>query len=133
MASNKFLNLLHWAMCTATYRRIATAIEMATLLGAFVDCCLFACCPDGRWGNKEQVVARCWQPVASKVALDIPHRAMPSVLLRRTAVTIKMANNGGAFIFCCPFFACHNRSKRPCYGPLKFIESYKVVDYYVIS
>jgi hypothetical protein len=67
------------------------AIDSNTFLGAFVDCCLFACRPGGRWGDTEQVVAQCRHPVASGVALDIPHRAMPSVLLRRTAVAIKTA------------------------------------------
>jgi hypothetical protein len=37
MASSKALNLLHWAMCTVTYRCIAMAIKTATFLGAFVD------------------------------------------------------------------------------------------------
>jgi hypothetical protein len=57
VASNKALSLIHRAMSTVTYRRIAMAIKMATFLGAFVDCCLFACCPGSRWGNTEQVVA----------------------------------------------------------------------------
>jgi hypothetical protein len=65
------------------------AIKTASFLGVFVDCCLFACCPGGRWGDTEQVVAQCWHPVASGVALDMPHWGMPSVLLWRTAVTIK--------------------------------------------
>jgi hypothetical protein len=82
VASNKALNLLHWAMCAVTYRRIAMAIKTASFLGVFVDCCLFACCPGGRWGNTKQVVAQCRRPVASGVALDMLHRAMPSVLLR---------------------------------------------------
>ncbi len=51
VASCEALNLLHWAMCVITYRRIAMAIKTATFLGAFVDCCLFACCPGGRWGD----------------------------------------------------------------------------------
>ncbi len=91
VASSEALDLLHWAICAVTYRRIAMAIKMACFLGVFVDCCLFACCPGGRWGNTEQVVALCRRPVASGVALDMPHWAMPSVLLRCTAVTIKMA------------------------------------------
>ncbi len=74
------------------------ACDVATFLGVFVHCCLFACCSGGRWGNTEQVVAQCWHPVASGVALDMPHRTMPSVLLRRTAVAIKMAGGGGAFV-----------------------------------
>jgi hypothetical protein len=37
----KALNLLHWVMCAVTYRRIAMAINLATFLESFVDCCLF--------------------------------------------------------------------------------------------
>ncbi len=51
VASSEALDLLHWAMCAVTYRRIAMAIKMATFEGVFVDCCLFGCCPGGRWGN----------------------------------------------------------------------------------
>jgi hypothetical protein len=91
VASSEALDLLHWAIHAVTYPRIAMAIKTACFLGVFVDCCLFACCPGGRWGNTEQVVAQCRCPVASGVALDMPHRAMPSVLLRRTAVAIKTA------------------------------------------
>ncbi len=57
VSSSKALDLLHRAMRTVTYRRIAMAIETARFLGVFVDCCLFACCPGVRWGNTEQVVA----------------------------------------------------------------------------
>jgi hypothetical protein len=88
MASSEALDLLHWAMRAVLYRRIAMAIKTASFVGVFVDCCLFACCPGGRWGDTEQVVAQCQHPVASGVALDMPHWAMPSVLLWRTAVTI---------------------------------------------
>jgi hypothetical protein len=98
VASNKALNLLHQGMCTVTYRRIAMAIKTASFLGVFVDCCLFACCPGGRRGNTEQVVTRCRRPVASRVALDMPHWEMPSVLLRRTAVAIETAGGQEAFV-----------------------------------
>jgi hypothetical protein len=98
VAFYKALSLLHWGMCTVTYWRIAMAITLATFLGAFVDCCLFAYCPGGRWGDTEQVVPRCRHQVASRVALDTPHQAMLSVLLRRTAVVIKTAGRQGAFI-----------------------------------
>jgi hypothetical protein len=74
------------------------AINLATFLGAFVDRCLFACCPGGHWGDTERVVAQCRHPVASGVALDIPHWAMPSALLRRTTVAIKTAGGRGAFV-----------------------------------
>jgi hypothetical protein len=53
MASNKASNLLHQAMCAVTFRRIAMAIKVASFLGVFIDCCLFACCPGGRWGDRE--------------------------------------------------------------------------------
>ncbi len=98
VASNKALNLLHQAMCAVTYQRIAMAIGTASFLGVFVDYCLFACCPGSRWGNTEQVVAQCRCPVASRVALDMPHRAMPSILLQRTTVAIEMAGGQGAFV-----------------------------------
>ncbi len=57
VASSEALELLHWAMCAATYRRIAMAIKTASKVGVFLHRCLFACCPGGRWGNFEQVVA----------------------------------------------------------------------------
>ena len=88
VASSEALVLLHRAMHAVSYRRIAMAIKTASFVGVFVDCCLFACCPGGRWGDTERVVARCRHPVASGVALVMPHWAMPSVLLWRTAVTI---------------------------------------------
>jgi hypothetical protein len=91
VASSEALDLLHWGMCAVTYRCITMAIKMASFAGVFVDCCLYACCPGSRWGDTEQVVAQCWHPVASKVALDMPHQAMLSVLLRLTAVAIETA------------------------------------------
>ncbi len=91
MTSSEAPDLLHWAMQAVLYRRIAMAIKMASFVGVFVDCCIFACCPGGCWGDTEQVVARCRHPVASGVALNRPHWAMPSVLLWRTAVGAKMA------------------------------------------
>jgi hypothetical protein len=98
VASNKALNLLHREMCAVTYQRIAMAIETVSFLGVFVDCCLFACCPGSCWGNTEQVVAQYQRPVASGVALDMPHWAMPSVLPRRTTMAIETAGRRGAFV-----------------------------------
>jgi hypothetical protein len=77
---------------TLVYRRTAAAMKMASFLGVFVDCCLFACCPGGRWGNTEQVVTQCQHPVASGVALDMTHWAMSSVSLQRTAMAIKTSS-----------------------------------------
>ncbi len=95
VASSKAPDLLHRAMHAVTYRRIAMAIKMASFVGVFVDCCLFACCPGGRLGDTEQVVARCRHPVASGVALDMLHWAMCFVLHQLTAMAIKTANKGG--------------------------------------
>jgi hypothetical protein len=88
-------------MCAVTYRRIAMAINLATFLESFVDCCLFACCPGSRWGNTERVVARCWHTVASGVALDMPHWRMPSVSLQRIRKAFEMGHGGGAFVYHC--------------------------------
>jgi hypothetical protein len=98
VASSEALDLLHWVMREVFYHCIAMAIKTVSFVGIFDDCCLFACCPGGHWGNMEQVVAGCRNPVASGIALDMPHRAMPSVLLWRTAVAIKMASGQGAFV-----------------------------------
>jgi hypothetical protein len=95
VASSEALDLLHWAMHAVTDWGITMAIKMASFVGVFVDCCLFACCPGGRWGNTEQVAACCWHPVASRVALDMLHWGMHFVLHQRTAMAIKMANDGG--------------------------------------
>ncbi len=42
VASSEALDLLHWAMRVVSYPRIAMAIGMASKVGVFVDCCLFA-------------------------------------------------------------------------------------------
>jgi hypothetical protein len=89
------MDLLHQAMHAVMYWRITMAIKMACFVGVFVDCCLFACCPGGPWGDTEQVVARCWHPVASGETLDMLHWAMLFVSHRRTAMAIETANNGG--------------------------------------
>jgi hypothetical protein len=104
VASSEALDLLHQVMCAVTYRRIAIAIKTATFLGVFVDCCLFACCPGGRWGNTEQVVAQWWLPGASSVVLDLLHRVMPHSLLQSVCMAIKMACDGGTFICHCQFY-----------------------------
>jgi hypothetical protein len=90
-------------MCAVTYRRIAMAIDLATFLETFVDCCLFAFFPGGRWGDTEQVVAQCQRPVASGVALDMPHWVMLSVSPRRIHKAFEMGCDGGAFVCHCQF------------------------------
>ncbi len=82
-------------MCAVTYRRIAMAINLATFLESFVDCCLFFCCPGSRWGITELVVARCRHPGASSVALDFLNQAMPRALLQRIRMAIEMACDRG--------------------------------------
>jgi hypothetical protein len=91
VASNKALNLLYQAMCVVLYRCTTGAIKMASKVGPFLCHCFICCCPGSHWGDTEQVVAQWWHPVASRVALDMLHWAMPSVLLRHTAVAIKTA------------------------------------------
>ncbi len=98
-ASSEALDPFHWAMHMVTYQRIAIAIKTASKVGVFVDCFLFACCPGSRQGNTKQVVTQWRHPVASEVALDMLHWAMPSVLSWSTAVAIEMADNRGAFVF----------------------------------
>ena len=73
LTSSEALDLLHWAMCAVLYCRIAMAIKTASKVGELFDFCFVDCCPGGCWGNMEQVVARCRHPVASGVALDMPH------------------------------------------------------------
>ncbi len=98
VASSKALDLLHRAMRAVLYWCTAAAMNMATFLGVIVDCCLFACCPGGRWGNTEQVVAQWRLPGASSVALDLLHQAMPRSLLQRIRMAIEIACNGGTFV-----------------------------------
>ncbi len=98
VVSSKALDLLHWAMGAVLYWCTAAAMNMATFLDVFVDCCLFACCPGGRWGNTEQVVIQWKLPGASSVALDLLHRAMPRSLLQRVHMAIEMACDGGTFV-----------------------------------
>jgi hypothetical protein len=109
VASSKALDLLHWVMRTVLYRRTAAAINMAIFLGVFVDCCLFACCSGSRWGDTERVVARWQRPVASEVALDMPHWAMLSLLLRRIGKAFE-TGRGVHFDVIVDFVIDHNRS-----------------------
>jgi hypothetical protein len=80
------------------------AIKMAIFARVFVDCCLYACCPGGRWGDTERVVARCRRPVASRVALGMPLWEMPHSLLQRIRMAIKMDCDRGTFVCHCRFY-----------------------------
>ncbi len=88
-------------MCAVTYRRIAMAINLATFLEAFVDCCLFFCCPGGRRGDAELVVAQCQRPGTSSVAVDLLNWAMPRALLQLVRMAIEMARDGGVLSLYC--------------------------------
>jgi hypothetical protein len=69
--------------------------------GYIIHRCFVLCCrPGGRQGDTERVVARWRRPVASSVALDMLHRAMPHLLLQRLTMAIIMVCRGGAFVCC---------------------------------
>ena len=59
----------------------------------------FVCChPGGRRGYTERVVDQWRHPVASGKSLVMLHQAMRFVPHRHTAMAIKMARDGGAFV-----------------------------------
>ena len=60
----------------------------------------YCCVAGGRRGDTEQVVAQWRHLVAFMKALDFIHWAMNAVLPHRTAMAIKMACNGDAFVLC---------------------------------
>jgi len=68
------------------------------------------CCPGGRRGDTEQVVARWRRLVAFMKALDLLYQAMCAVSHHRTAMAIKMASNGGTFVCCGRIFCLIKRS-----------------------
>ncbi len=105
VASSEALNHLYWEMCAVSCRYIAMAIKTASIVGVLFVCCFVDCCPGRRWGNTERVGARCRHKVAYRVALDMPHWAMPSVLLQCTAVAIETTGGRGAFV--CHRQFCH--------------------------
>jgi hypothetical protein len=98
LAYSEALDPLHWPMCAESYRRIAMAIKMARKVGVFIHCCVVDCRPGIHGSNMEQVVARWWHLVASDMALDILHQAMPHELLECLRMAIETACNGGAFV-----------------------------------
>jgi hypothetical protein len=126
VASTKALDLLHRAMCTVLYRRTAVVIKMASKVGVFFHHHFVCCCLGGCWGNTEQVVTQWRHPVASGVALDMPHGAMLSVLLWRSAMAIEMANNGSAFAHRCCLFCIIIHSYKTILWSLKLMPSYNI-------
>jgi hypothetical protein len=98
VAFMKAMNLFQWAMHVVYYHRIAMTIETAIKWVHILHLCFVCCRPGSRQSDKERVVTR-WQcPVASGVALDMLHWAMPHVLLQRLCMAILMACRGGAFV-----------------------------------
>jgi hypothetical protein len=63
--------------------------------------------PLGQYGASSHPRQR---SLASRVALDMPYQAMPSVSLRRTTVAIEMANDSGACVCHCQLFCIIIRS-----------------------
>jgi hypothetical protein len=111
VASSEALDLLHLAMHMVKYQPIVIAIKTASNVGSFSYLCLFACCPSGRRGNPEQVVAQWRCPEASSVALDMLHWAMCTALHPRPHMAIKMASKGGHLFVIIDFVINHNHSK----------------------
>ena len=98
VASSEALDPLHWVMRAVLYRRIAMAIEAARKVGVFIHRCVVDCRPGLHGSDTERVVVRWRHPVASGVALDMMHWAMPHVLLQRFCMAIEMSSDGGAFV-----------------------------------
>ena len=72
-----------------------------------------------RQGNTGKIIKRWQYPVASRVALDLPHWTMCWALYRLIRMAIKMAGKVGAFFSVVNFMSCINVAKRPWYGQLK--------------
>ena len=80
------MDLLLQVMRAVSYWHTATAIKMASRVGALFHHCFVQCCPSTSscQGNTERVVAFWRHAEASGVAVDMLHWAMPSVLHRCT-------------------------------------------------
>jgi hypothetical protein len=50
-----------------------------------------------RWGNTGRIIAGLLRPLASRVALDLPHWAMRSAPYHLTRMAIEMASEAAAF------------------------------------
>jgi hypothetical protein len=98
-------HLLHWAMhVVLPPHRDGHQNDQQS--GYILHNCCVDCCPGGRPGDTEWVVTRWRRSVASASgeALVMLHRVMNAILHRRTAMAIKMACNGGAFVCCYRLF-----------------------------
>ena len=104
VASSEALDLLYRAVHAVSYRRTATAIKLASKVGAFFHYCCISCHPGSRLRNTEQVVALWQHPEASGVALDMLHWAIQAALQPCIYMAIEAACNRGAFVcYCCSF------------------------------
>ena len=74
VAFMKALDLLHQAMC-AIVPPHCYGHQNGHQSGYISHRCFVCCCPGGRRGDTERVVARWWRPVTSSVALNMLHRA----------------------------------------------------------
>jgi hypothetical protein len=110
VASSEALDLLYWVMCAVLYWCTATAIEMASKVGAFFHCCCVFCHPGGCRGNTEEVVAQWRRHEVSGVALDMLHQAIQAALHPHICMAINMARDGGALVCLVDFIINANRS-----------------------
>ena len=68
-------------------------------------------------GDTVQILARWCCPVASRVAMDLLHRAMHTSPHRRIAMAIKMASKGHVFFDIVDLSLLTTIAKGTCYGP----------------
>jgi len=66
--------------------------------GYIIYRCFVCCRPGGRQGDTERVFTRWRRPMASGVALDMLHRAMPHVSLQCLTMAINMVCRGVTFV-----------------------------------
>jgi hypothetical protein len=59
-----------------------------------------------RWGDTERILAQSRRSVASRVALDLPYRAMRSASCRLTRMAFEMAREAGACFSFLDFMSC---------------------------
>jgi len=61
-------------------------------------CCFVCCCPSGRQGSAELVIAQWRHLVAPGVALEMLHWLMPCALYHCVHMAIEMTHDGGTFV-----------------------------------
>ena len=63
-----------------------------------------------RRGDTGRILAQWQNPVASRVALDLPYWAMRSASYRPILMAIKNCSPIRSIFFCCRFYVLHNHS-----------------------